>query len=207
MNCRVKICGITNLDDAMQASNAGADALGFVFYEKSPRYVTPKTANDIIAQLPPFITPVALFVDADDQLVQSVIAGSPRWVLQFHGEESPEQCLQYGQPYFKAIRMKSDVDLLLEAERYDTATAILLDAYKPGVPGGTGETFDWHLIPSNLPKPLILAGGLTVENIHHAVASVQPYAVDVSGGVEKEKGKKDPLKVTQFINGAKRGKV
>lgn len=205
MNCRVKICGITNIDDAMQASESGADALGFVFYEKSPRYVTPEIANKIVAQLPPFITPVALFVDADEQLIQSVIAGSSRWTLQFHGNESPEECQRYGQPYFKAIRMKPDVDLLLETKRYDQASAILLDAYKPGIPGGTGETFDWHLIPEDLPKPLILAGGLTVENISHAVASVQPYAVDVSGGVEKEKGKKDPLKVTQFINGAKRG--
>lgn len=205
MNCRVKICGITNLEDALQASNAGADALGFVFYEKSPRYVTPEIANEIVAQLPPFITPVALFVDADDSLVQSVVAGSTRWTLQFHGDETPAECARYGQPYFKAIRMKPDVDLLLEAKRYDQATAILLDAYKPGVPGGTGETFDWHLIPKNLLKPLILAGGLTVDNVSHAVASVQPYAVDVSGGVEKEKGKKDPLKVIQFINGAKRG--
>ncbi|SBS35275.1 N-(5'-phosphoribosyl)anthranilate isomerase [Marinomonas aquimarina] len=205
MNCRVKICGITNLEDALQAVEAGADALGFVFYDKSPRYITPEQANAIVAQLPPFVTPVALFVNADSTLVEAVVAGSTRWTLQFHGDETPEECQRYGQPYFKAIRMKPDVDLLLEAGRFENATAILLDAYKPGVPGGTGETFDWHLIPANLPKPLILAGGLTVENVSHAVSSVQPYAVDVSGGVEKEKGQKDPLKVTQFINGAKRG--
>lgn len=205
MNCRVKICGITNIDDAMQASDAGADALGFVFYEKSPRYITPEQANEIVAQLPPFITPVALFVDADEALVRAVISGSSRWTLQFHGNETPDNCECWGQPYFKAIRMKPNVDLMLEIKRFSQASAILLDAYKPGVPGGTGETFDWHLIPSDLPKPLILAGGLTVDNICSAVASVQPYAVDVSGGVEKEKGKKDPLKVIQFINGAKRG--
>ncbi|MBJ7552229.1 phosphoribosylanthranilate isomerase [Marinomonas ostreistagni] len=205
MSCRVKICGITNLADALHASDCGADALGFVFYDKSPRYISPEEANQIVAQLPPFITPVALFVDAEDALIESVVSGSSRWTLQFHGNESPEQCQQWQRPYFKAIRMKPEMDILSEACRYASATAVLLDAYKAGVPGGTGEVFDWHLIPDELSKPLILAGGLTPENVEDAVNTVQPYAVDVSGGVEQQKGVKDPIKVMQFINGAKRG--
>ncbi|MAF16216.1 MAG: phosphoribosylanthranilate isomerase [Marinomonas sp.] len=205
MSCRVKICGITNLSDALHASECGADALGFVFYQKSPRYISPEDANKIVAKLPPFITPVALFVDADEALVESVLAGSARWTLQFHGNESPEQCQRWLRPYFKAIRMKPGLDILEEASRYTDASAVLLDAYKAGVPGGTGETFDWHLIPDELPKPLILAGGLTAANVEQAVNAVTPYAVDVSGGVEQQKGIKDPLKVMQFITGAKRG--
>lgn len=205
MTCRVKICGITNLNDALQASEAGADALGFVFYEPSPRYVSPQVANEIVSKLPPFITPVALFVNATNELIESVISGNSRWTLQFHGDELPSACEFWQRPYFKAIRMKPDVDLINECKKYQAATAILLDAYRPGVPGGTGETFDWHLIPNSLSKPLILAGGLTVENIQNAVREVMPYAVDVSGGVEQSKGKKDPSKVTQFITGAKCG--
>lgn len=205
MSCRVKICGITNLADARHAVSAGADALGFVFYEKSPRYVSPEVANAIVAQLPPFVVPVALFVNADEALVKSVISGSARWTIQFHGDETPEQCVKYKMPFYKAIRMKPDVDLYTEVERYSEAMAILLDAYKPGVPGGTGEMFDWHLIPKDLTKPVILAGGLTAENVANAVRVVAPFAVDVSGGVEKEKGVKCAEKVTKFINGAKCG--
>lgn len=205
MSCRVKICGITNLDDALHAVAAGADALGFVFYKDSPRYVDPDTANHIVSQLPPFVTPVALFVDAEAALIQHVLAGSVRWVFQFHGTETPQVCEQWQQPYYKAIRMKPGVDIAAQASSYTNALAILLDAYKPGVPGGTGEVFDWQSIPQTLSKPLILAGGLTQDNVAQAVAQVAPYAVDVSGGVERTKGIKDPNKVTQFINGAKRG--
>lgn len=203
MNCRVKICGITSLEDALHAVNAGADALGFVFYDKSPRYISPEAANAIIALLPPFVVPIALFVNADESLVNALISGSKRWIIQFHGDESPESCAKYAVPFYKAIRMKPEVDLQVEVERYSEALAILLDAYKPGVPGGTGETFDWHLIPENLAKPVILAGGLTVDNVAEAVQAVRPYAVDVSGGVEKEKGLKDPDKVALFIKRAK----
>ncbi|WP_417505872.1 phosphoribosylanthranilate isomerase [Marinomonas gallaica] len=203
MNCRVKICGITSLEDALHAVNAGADALGFVFYDKSPRYISPEAANAIVALLPPFVVPIALFVNADESLVNALISDSKRWIIQFHGDESPESCAQYAVPFYKAIRMKPGVDLQVEVERYSEALAILLDAYKPGVPGGTGETFDWHLIPENLAKPVILAGGLTVDNVAEAVQAVRPYAVDVSGGVEKEKGLKDPDKVALFIKRAK----
>ncbi|MBM6550117.1 phosphoribosylanthranilate isomerase [Marinomonas ostreistagni] len=205
MNCRVKICGITNLEDALQAIEAGADALGFVFYSKSPRYVDPDTANEILAQLPPFVTPVALFVDADEALITSVVSANARWLIQFHGDETPDQCDRWQRPYYKAIRMKPGVDLDAEIARYEGACAVLLDAYKAGVPGGTGETFDWHLIPQQLTKPLILAGGLTPDNITEAVTQVAPYAVDVSGGVERSKGLKDADKVRRFITGAKRG--
>lgn len=203
MSCRVKICGITNLNDALQAIDAGADALGFVFYDKSPRYVSPKVANEIVAQLPPFVVPVGLFVDAESALITEVTQACSRWVVQFHGDESPEECDAHKVPYYKALRMKPAMDVAAEANRYPKSLAILLDAYKPGVPGGTGETFDWAAIPSDLPKPLILAGGLTPDNVELAVESVQPYAVDVSGGVEQAKGIKNPQKVVQFINGAK----
>lgn len=205
MSCRVKICGITNLEDALQAVEAGADALGFVFYDKSPRYVSPDVANQIVSQLPPFVVPVGLFVNAPDDLVEQVTQGSVRWVIQFHGDETSEQCESYGKPYYKALRMKPDMDVLREASNYPSALAILLDAYKPGIPGGTGETFNWNAIPAQLPKPLILAGGLTPDNVATAVNTVKPYAVDVSGGVERSKGLKDPDRVIQFINGAKHG--
>ncbi|MCO4784612.1 phosphoribosylanthranilate isomerase [Marinomonas atlantica] len=203
MSCRVKICGITNVEDALHAISAGADALGFVFYEKSPRYISPEVANGIVALLPPFVVPVALFVDAENSFIDSVISGSNRWVIQFHGDESPQSCAQHEVPFYKAIRMKPGLDLSVEVARYPDAMAILLDAYKPGVPGGTGETFDWHLIPENLAKPVILAGGLTADNVSEAVQAVRPYAVDVSGGVEKNKGLKNPEKVTLFIKRAK----
>lgn len=205
MNCRVKICGITNLEDALQACEQGADALGFVFYEKSPRYIEPAKANEIVKQLPPFVVPVALFVNAENKLIQSVIDGNKRWVIQFHGDETNEECQKYQHTFIKALRVKPNDDINQELTRYPDANAILLDAYKAGVPGGTGESFNWELVPKNTNKPIILAGGLTVSNIRQAVEQVQPYAVDVSGGVELLKGIKDHNKVQQFITGAKRG--
>ncbi|MBR7889898.1 phosphoribosylanthranilate isomerase [Marinomonas sp. A79] len=203
MNCQVKICGITNLDDALMACRYGADALGFVFYSKSPRYVSPETANNIVAQLPPFITPVALFVDATHEEIVSVINGSARWMIQFHGNESEAECCSYQRPFMKALRMKQGDDIVALVDQYPSASAILLDAYKPDVPGGTGEVFDWSLIPKNLSKPLVLAGGLTPDNVKQAVKQVAPYAVDVSGGVELSKGLKSEPKVRAFIGGAK----
>lgn len=205
MSCRVKICGITNLADALSACEAGADALGFVFYEKSPRYVSPDVANDIVAQLPPFVVPVALFVDAEKSLIESVIGSSARWMIQFHGHETEAECVSYQRHYMKALRVKEGDDIALSVSQYPSASAILLDAYKKGIPGGTGETFNWSLIPSDLPKPIVLAGGLTPDNVTQAVTQVSPYAVDVSGGVEQSKGLKNNLKVTEFITGAKRG--
>ncbi|WP_417528437.1 phosphoribosylanthranilate isomerase [Marinomonas shanghaiensis] len=203
MSCRVKICGITNVEDALMACLHGADALGFVFYEKSPRYVSPTVANDIVSHLPPFVTPIALFVDADSAQIDSVIKENPRWLIQFHGNESESECLSYQRPYIKALRMKQGDDVAALVDTYPSASAVLLDAYKEGVPGGTGERFDWSIIPAHLSKPIILAGGLTPSNVKLAVLQVSPYAVDVSGGVEMSKGVKSELKVQEFINGAK----
>ncbi|ETX11589.1 N-(5'-phosphoribosyl)anthranilate isomerase [Marinomonas ushuaiensis DSM 15871] len=205
MTCRVKVCGITNIEDALMACRHGADALGFVFYEKSPRYVSPQIANSIVAQLPPFVTPVALFVDADELIVRTVINGSSRWIIQFHGAELEAECLAYQRPYMKALRVKQGDDVAALIDQYPTASAVLLDAYKAGVPGGTGEVFDWSLIPKELTKPIVLAGGLTPNNIQDAIKQVIPYAVDVSGGVELSKGIKSEPKVQEFISGAKCG--
>lgn len=205
MNCRVKICGITNLEDALMACRHGADALGFVFYEKSPRYVTPAVANSIVSKLPPFVTPVALFVDAEAFLIDSVIQGGSRWVIQFHGSESESECLSYQRPYMKALRVRQGDDVVALVNQYPSASAMLLDAYKAGVPGGTGEVFDWSLIPEVLAKPIVLAGGLTPSNVEQAIKQVKPYAVDVSGGVELSKGIKSEPKVQEFISGAKCG--
>lgn len=203
MSCRVKICGITNIEDAMLAISSGADALGFVFYPPSPRYISISDAQVIVSKLPPFVTPVALFVDAAKEVVAELLDGSPRWCLQFHGQETPEYCEQFGVPYYKALRMKPGLDIAAIANSYPSSMAILLDAYKPGVPGGTGETFDWESIPQGLRKPLILAGGLSIDNVAKAIDIVRPFAVDVSGGVELEPGKKDPDKVRDFIRAAK----
>ena len=205
MNCRVKICGITNLADALAACELGADALGFVFYEPSPRYISPEVANDIVRQLPPFITPVALFVNANDDQIRQVVADNPRWLIQFHGDELESDCVKFERPYIKALRMKEGVDIQAQALSYPNALAILLDAYKPGVPGGTGEAFNWDKIPAQMPKPIVLAGGLSPQNVQLAVKQTKPYAVDVSGGVELSKGIKNHLKVKEFISGAKSG--
>jgi len=200
MRTRVKICGITRLEDALAAIEAGADALGFVFYPPSSRYVEPAVAEVIINQLPPFVTTVALFVDESPEQVRAVIDQTGIDLLQFHGDESPDYCDQFNHPYFKALRMSPDIDVLAETERFVTARAVLLDAYRPGVPGGTGEAFDWDRIPADIDKPLILAGGLDQNNVAKAISQVKPYAVDVSGGVEAAKGLKDSSKLISFMN-------
>ncbi|WP_232846539.1 phosphoribosylanthranilate isomerase [Amphritea pacifica] len=200
MRTRVKICGITRLEDALAAVESGADALGFVFYAPSPRYVEPAVAEAIIKQLPPFVTTVALFVNASVDQVQTIMAQTGIDLLQFHGDESPEYCAQFDRPYFKALRMSPDIDVVAETKRFSLARGILLDAYRPGVPGGTGEAFDWERIPSDIDKPLILAGGLDQSNVAQAICQVKPYAVDVSGGVEAAKGLKDCEKITSFMN-------
>jgi len=203
MAVRVKICGITTLEDALHACRSGADALGFVFYDKSPRHVSAQQAAAICAALPPFVTSVGLFVDAAPDFVKRVLQHVPLDLLQFHGDESPDTCTQFGKPYIKAVRVSPTTDLLKYAADFDAARGLLLDAYVPGVPGGTGESFDWKLIPSNLPKPVVLSGGLTPDNVGEAVRRVSPWAVDVSSGVEAAKGIKDPHKVAQFIANAK----
>lgn len=201
MRTRVKICGITRVEDALAAAAAGCDAIGLVFYAGSSRHVTPQRAAEIVVALPPFVTVVGLFVDAPTAEVLAVTGQVRLDILQFHGEESPDYCRQFAAPYMKAVRVKAGTNLLQYATAYADAKALLLDAYIEGVPGGTGLTFDWGLIPTDLPKPVILAGGLNASNVAAAVRQVRPYAVDVSGGVEQEKGIKDVAKIAAFMRG------
>lgn len=197
---RVKICGITTVNDALLAVNAGADAIGLVFYEPSPRYVDIDRAAEIAAVVPPFVSIVALFVNASVDQVNTVLNHVAVSLLQFHGDESPLYCEQFQRPYIKALRMKPDVDVAAICSEYSSAQGILLDAYRKGVPGGTGECFDWQAIPKALSHPLVLAGGLQPANIAEAIAIVRPAAVDVSGGVEASAGIKDSCRVIEFIN-------
>lgn len=196
---RSKICGITRVDDALTAAKAGADAIGLVFYAKSPRAVDVRQAREIVAALPPFVTTVGLFVNASRCEINEILDAVPLDMLQFHGDETPAQCEGFHRPWFKAIRVGNGEDIEAEVARYANASGILLDTFVAGVPGGTGERFDWSLIPAALAKPLILAGGLTAENVQQAIAQVRPYAVDVSGGVEASKGVKDASKVMAFV--------
>ena len=198
MRTRVKICGITRRQDAELAVEMGTDALGLVFYPPSPRVVTIEQSQEIVAGLPPFVSIVALFANAKMEEVKACLASLPIGLLQFHGDESPEYCEQFKMPYMKAIRMRNDIKLMAEVERYNLASAILLDSYQPGIPGGTGQVFDWTMI-KKMNKPLILAGGLTANNVAVAIEQVQPYAVDVSGGVELAKGIKDTQKMSDFM--------
>ncbi len=197
---RVKICGITNIEDAKSAILAGADAIGLVFYEASPRYVSINIAKEITDNIPPFINCVGLFVDADDSFIREVLKEVAIDTIQFHGQETEQACALYNRPYIKAVRMNENVNLFEEVTRYPAAKALLLDAYVRGVPGGTGKAFDWSIIPKDLSKPVILAGGLDENNVKKAISQVRPYAVDVSGGVEKSKGIKDSIKIKKFIS-------
>ncbi|MFJ2536572.1 phosphoribosylanthranilate isomerase [Pseudomonas sp. NPDC087614] len=201
---RSKICGITRMEDALAAVEAGADAIGFVFYAKSPRAVTVQQARAIIKSLPPFVTTVGLFVNASRCELGEILDAVPLDLLQFHGDEPADECESWHRPYIKALRVKAGDDIAGACNAYPTASGVLLDTYVEGVPGGTGEAFDWSLIPRGLSKPLILAGGLTPENIADAVARVRPYAVDVSGGVEASKGIKDHAKIRAFINAVRK---
>lgn len=196
---RVKICGITRIEDALVAARLGADAIGLVFYPKSPRAVGIEAAKRIALALPPFVTAVGLFVDLDPAEIERVLQQVPLSLLQFHGEESPTQCARFGRPYIKAVRMREGVDLRQEAERYRSACGLLVDAYEPGAPGGTGKRFDWDRLPKDLQKPLILAGGLDPGNVRAAIERVRPFAVDVSSGVERAKGIKDQGKMAAFL--------
>lgn len=196
---RSKICGITRVEDALSAAAAGADAIGFVFYEKSPRAVTIEQAQRIVEALPPFVTTVGLFVNAGRDVLRNVLASVPLDLLQFHGDESQADCEGHNRPYIKALRVRAGDDITVQMAQYSSASGILLDTFVEGVPGGTGEAFDWALVPHDLPKPVILAGGLNPENVRAAIARVRPYAVDVSGGVEASKGIKDADKVRSFI--------
>lgn len=203
MRTRVKICGITRADDARAACDAGADALGFVFYAPSPRNVAANAARDIVAGLPPFVTTVGLFVDPDPDFVARVLATLPLGLLQFHGDETPEQCERYGLPYIKAVRMRPGVDLLEYARRFERSRGLLLDAYVSGTHGGTGKRFDWGLVPCDMPVPIVLSGGLDPDNVSAAIRQVRPAAVDVSSGVEAAKGIKDPQRILRFMAGVR----
>jgi len=196
---RVKICGITTVSDGLMVAQSGADAIGLVFYVPSPRHVEIEQACSIAKAMPAFVTKTALFVNPEIEYVKAVLEQVQIDLLQFHGDESPEFCEQFGLPYMKAVRMQETTDLNEIVNQYVGACGILLDAYKPGVPGGTGEQFNWSWVPKTLSKPIILAGGLTAENIHQAIQSTQPWAVDVSGGVEASKGIKSSEQVTLFM--------
>jgi len=199
MRTRVKICGFTRMEDAVAAARLGVDAIGLVFYPNSSRYVDPETASAISRALPAFVNVVALFVDAETALIEKVLSNVRVDCLQFHGEEPAEDCRKYGLPYIKAIRMQAQTHLAESAERFHDARGLLLDAYQLESPGGTGKGFDWSLIPQNCRLPLILAGGLTPDNVEAAINAVQPYALDVSSGVESKKGIKDLDKMAAFI--------
>ncbi|MCY4362390.1 MAG: phosphoribosylanthranilate isomerase [Gammaproteobacteria bacterium] len=196
---RTKICGITRAEDARAAIEAGADALGFVFYQASPRYVAPHSAQEIISRIAPFPAKVGLFVDPDREFVDAVLAQVALDVLQFHGDEDPAFCSSFGKPYIKAVRMKPGIDLHTVCRRHAGAAALLLDSYSDTGHGGTGTVFDWNNIPADLTRPVILAGGLTTANVSRAIAACKPYAVDVSSGVELDKGVKDKDAITAFI--------
>lgn len=203
MATAVKICGITRAEDALVAARAGAHAVGLIFAPKSPRLVEAGTAAGIVAALPPFVTPVALFVDQEPAEIRRVIERVRPQLLQFHGDESPDFCAGFDLPYVKAVRVRPGVDLLQYARLYRAAKGLLLDAFVEGNHGGTGAAFDWSLIPRDLPLPLILAGGLDPGNVGAAVRRVRPWAVDVSSGVEASKGIKDAARVAAFIRGVR----
>ncbi|MBF8747990.1 phosphoribosylanthranilate isomerase [Pseudomonas putida] len=202
-NVRSKICGITRIEDALAAADAGADAIGFVFYAKSPRAVDVRQARAIIAELPPFVTTVGLFVNASRCELNEILEVVPLDLLQFHGDETPADCEGFHRPWIKALRVRPGDDLEAACQLYGGAQGVLLDTYVAGVPGGTGEAFDWSLVPAGLSKPVILAGGLSAGNVGQAIAQVRPYAVDVSGGVEQSKGIKDAAKIDAFIRAVK----
>ncbi|MDR4518769.1 MAG: phosphoribosylanthranilate isomerase [Nitrosomonas sp.] len=203
MAVRVKICGITRVEDAMSAVNLGADAIGFVFWPESVRYVTPQKASEISSKIPAFINTVGVYVNPERDWVLETASIVKLSLLQFHGDEEPEFCEQFSLPYIKAIRVKDGVDLLQYANRYNTAKGLLLDTYAKNMPGGTGHVFDWGLIPRYLPLPVILSGGLSAENVAAAIQQVRPWAVDVSSGVEAVKGIKDQGKISAFMQGVR----
>lgn len=186
------------MEDALAAAAAGADAIGLNFHPASPRLVSLEQARAIVDALPPLVTTVGVFVNHSRAAVEEILRAVPLDLLQFHGDESPEQCLGYGRPYIKALRVGPGVDLVAQVRTYAGAKGILLDAYVPGQPGGTGQAFDWSLIPA-LDVPLILAGGLTARNVGEAIRRVRPWAVDVAGGVEKDRGIKDSALVSAFV--------
>jgi len=215
MRTRVKICGITRVDDGLAAARAGADAIGLVFWRGTPRLVELAQARAIVAALPPFVTTVGLFVDPQPEEVRQALAAVPLGLLQFHGAEPPAFCRSFGLPYLKAIAVSGQAGLLESAAIYGDAAGILLDAPPAeGLPGGTGRIFDWSLVPAGLARPLVLGGGLDAGNVAEAIRRVRPWAVDVSSGVEARgsdgrprKGVKDPARIAAFIEEARHADV
>jgi phosphoribosylanthranilate isomerase len=197
MRTRIKICGVTREADVDAAVQAGADAIGFVLYDKSPRHVDPARAAALTRRLPPFVTPVLLLVNATPALLRSALAAVPQALLQFHGDESPAQCEAPGRPYLRAARMTPGFNLLDFGLRFRSAQALLLDAHVDGY-GGGGKAFDWSLIPPSVPLPVVLSGGLNAANVIEGVLRVRPWAVDVSSGVESAKGIKDAQAMRRF---------
>tara|TARA_B110001469_G_C9548393_1_gene272129 strand:+ start:209 stop:832 length:624 start_codon:yes stop_codon:yes gene_type:complete len=207
MKTKIKICGITNDKDALAAEDLGADALGFVFYIDSPRYVDPKDVFNLCKNVGPFVTRVGLFVDESVDQVNEAINISRINCLQFHGNETEDFCNQFGLPYIKSILMRDDINLLECCSKYKSASAILLDTYSESLKGGTGLKFDWDTIPKDLPCQLIVAGGLNNINVGELIDKINPYGIDVSGGVEVEKGKKDYNLMKEFILGVNNATV
>ncbi len=203
MPTRIKICGITRIEDALTATRLGADAIGFIFWPKSARFISPAKAREIVDELPPFVSAVGVYVDPEEGWVEESSNIARLSLLQFHGDESPEFCDQFSLPYIKALRVREGMDLLQYEDRYSSARGLLLDTYTEGMPGGTGDTFNWDLIPQGLTVPLILSGGLHPGNVTMAIKRVQPWAVDVSSGVESAKGIKDAEKIADFMRGVR----
>jgi phosphoribosylanthranilate isomerase len=201
MRTRVKICGLTRLEDVRVAISCGVDAIGLVFYPPSPRAISVDQARELVRDLPPFVTVTALFVNEQHCRIEQILGQLRIDLLQFHGDESPSQCDRYKRPWIKALRMREGLDLMREKARFRAASGLLLDAYTPGLPGGTGSRFDWRRIPAPLRGEIILAGGLDAANVAGAIREVAPYAVDVSGGVERSKGVKDAKKIAAFMRG------
>jgi len=205
MRTRVKICGFTKVEDAVAAASLGVDAIGLVFYPPSLRNVSIEQAVNIVEALPAFVSVVALFVDETESKIREVLSKVSIDCIQFHGNETAKACRVYNKPYIKAVRMKEGRDVVKIAAQYDDACALLLDAYHPRIQGGSGSQFDWDLIPDNCSLPVVLAGGLHVNNARQAVQKVKPYALDVSSGVESAKGIKDVAKMAAFIQQIKEG--
>jgi phosphoribosylanthranilate isomerase len=196
---RIKICGLTREADVDAAVEAGADAVGFVLYQKSPRHVSPVRAAELARRLPAFVTPVVLLVNASNAEIGAAVAALPLALLQFHGDETPQRCEAVARPYLRAARMSDGFDLLDFAQQFSNAQAILLDAHVEGY-GGGGKVFDWSLIPANVPSPVVLSGGLHAGNVTEGILQVRPWAVDVSSGVEAAKGIKDAVLIRRFCD-------
>ena len=196
---RVKICGITRPEHARAAAEAGADAIGLMFYEPSPRYVSRDRARAVCEALPPLVSVVGVFVNPSPREIEAVVEDLPVDLLQLHGEEPPELCTGAGRPYVKAVRVRTRDDIVEAAARYTGARALLLDAHHDALWGGTGSSFDWNVVPDGVSRPIVLAGGLTPENVAGAIRAVRPFAVDVSGGVESAPGEKDARRMERFM--------